>query len=141
MKFILIVTDDRGAEWQEDYDKPHVENIEEANEWGIETIKDFNRFLRPHELPRTLVRVELPEDTDSDEHLWRKTNLMTVMNKYFGSHDTMKCEKCGITGKRFGLGSIISRDREFKAMGYESCIQSVILLKRRQAMRNKKRYE
>ena len=48
-----------------------------------------------------------------------KTNLVTVMGVY-GSYDVMKCVRCGITGKRYGLVDI-KRDPKYKAKKYETC--------------------
>jgi hypothetical protein len=47
------------------------------------------------------------------EHLWEKQNLVTVASAgKVGMHDIYKCKKCGITGKRFGVGPI-RRDKKF----------------------------
>ena len=142
MKFRLVVTDARGEEWFEDEDRGNIHSIEEAKVWAKETIAMFNRTLRPHEIERTVVRVEeLKEVTESmaeaSSHDWEKTNLVTIINEYFGSHDTVKCRICGITGKRFGLGLNVARDREFKAPGYGRCDNAVKLLERRAARREK----
>ncbi len=141
MKFRIIVKDE-GSEWHEDYDVPGVETIEDAQKWAENTIARFNSGLRPYETAREVVRVEETSgeakiSNIKSEHQWHKTNLVTIAGKYFGSHDTAKCENCGITGKRFGVGDV-KLDREFSAKGYASCAQAIILLERRRKKREKK---
>jgi hypothetical protein len=50
-----------------------------------------------------LLRVEVKPNNKLLKHVWEKTNLVTVM-KGRVSYDTYQCERCGMTGKRFGLG-------------------------------------
>lgn len=87
-------------------------------------IDNFNKTLRQGERTRELVGVEvLDEPTGLGKHEWSKTNLVTVVR---GSqmYDKMRCDNCGITGKRFGLGGV-TRDSKYKAKKYEKCNVSI----------------
>ena len=97
MKFILNVKDSvTGKEWPENYDL----DIEDANEYAVSIFKSFNETLRPHENPRELVSVEVIESDNNGFHKWFKlTDGQSVI--FRGKiADLMKCEKCGITGKK-----------------------------------------
>ena len=140
MRFRLIVTDERGEEWTEDEDRADINNMDDATAWAVEIMQRFNDTLRPHERARTLVRVEPLPDGEGETgatHDWEKTNLVTVMHKYFGSHDTMKCKNCGITGKRFGLGPQVAIDSDFKAAGFLDCARAYTLMERRRKKKAK----
>ena len=135
MKFRMIITDERGEEWNEDEDRVNITTIEMAQVWAETTIKEFNAYLRPHELPRTLVRVEHLDD-ESSKHDWLKASLTTIADPRGGTYDEIICLECEITGRRYGLTSI-QRDPEFKAYGYGDCKQAKILLERRRKRREK----
>ena len=141
MKFRMIVKykDSDAPPWNEDQDRPEIMSMEDAQAWSKAIIERFNDTLRPHENPRELVGVEDLHDAESEKHVWRKTNLVTIMGEHFGHWDTMECENCGITGKRHGLGDHgVGRDPEFKAPGYASCRQAKVLLERSRKMREKR---
>ena len=99
--------------WEEPYDK----DVPDVRAWANATIEQFNAHLRHGETPREVVDVII--DGESRTHNWEKTNLVTIVR---GSrlYDTCRCTKCGITGKRFGLGSPI-RDLKYKAAKYATC--------------------
>lgn len=102
--------------WREQYDCS-----DDPQKWAKELIDRFNATLQPMEKPRELVGVEvLDEAIGSGKHVWRKENLMTIV-RGSRSYDKMRCEKCGITGKRFGLGQGVIRDRKYQAKKYEKC--------------------
>lgn len=90
-------------------------------------IFNFNKSIRKGEKLRELVKVLGVSDLPPD-HDWRKTNLVTISGRN-GMYDTYKCEVCGITGKRFGLGRI-SRDAKFQAEKYRFCKTKIKLVKR-----------
>lgn len=122
MKFILIVRDKgQDREWKEPYDEPGLNSLAEIKDWAIKTVDRFNETLRPHEKPRELVNIEIPENSESDEHKWYKFRPMTQADS--GSlYDLMKCEKCGIMGKRYGLGEGgVTRESPFTSHKFASC--------------------
>lgn len=98
--------------------------------WAVETLERFNETLRPGEEPRRLLSVEELHEGDPRRegdyplpplrHLWRKTNLVTQMNKSGrGSFDAYRCEDCGATGKRFTLGGDVVLDK--KRLNFKPC--------------------
>lgn len=58
------------------------------------------------------------------EHDWHKTNAFTrtfVGGVNHGqTYDAMKCEVCGVEGKRYGVRGV-KRDTKFRAKKYEIC--------------------
>lgn len=129
MRFRLIVRNKSRGEWAEEYDKLELRTREQIDAWCRETIERYNATMYEGDEPREYVRSELIGETE--QHDWRKTNLVTVMRRGGGSYDTYRCEGCGITGKRPGLSSEVVRDAEFKPKGFASCTQSKVLLERR----------
>lgn len=102
MKVRAIIAHDRNAEgWEEEFDVP--------NGWpSVEVqrvIDRFNATLRPGELPRRLVEIlsQSKSPPKPIEHTWGKTSLVTEFGKG-RSYDRMRCDRCGATGKRYGLG-------------------------------------
>lgn len=94
---------------------------DDVEAWAKGIIAFWNDTLQPGEHPRELVSVAVTEVNDSAkrEHVWHKTNLVTVEHRgqYF---DIMTCDACGVTGRRYGV-SFIKRDRKFSAKKYEFC--------------------
>ena len=114
-KFTITVTDSREKPWIESYDK----NVPDPRKWAEETIAKFNASLRPGERPRTLVKVVITGSSDA-KHSWEKTNLVTIL-RGTRMYDTYKCAVCGITGKRYTLGSPVERDAKFAAKKFAVC--------------------
>jgi hypothetical protein len=95
--------------WSEDYNKP----VSDPQAWAEETLEEFNATLRKGELPREIVRVEIKPNGVPLRHQWQKTNLVTII-KGRDNYDTYRCEMCGITAKRHGVGDIIpDRKKDF----------------------------
>lgn len=102
--------------------------------WARALIQEFNNTLRTHETARTLNSVtirEKPNQAAPESHDWHKTNAVTISDRH-GVYDRMKCERCGITGKRFGLVNV-RLDSEFKARAFETCNGALALLAKRKA--------
>jgi hypothetical protein len=58
MKFKIKISSGRN-EWSEEYDKPEVLDVKEAEQFGREIIDSFNHSLRPGEKPREFVSAEI----------------------------------------------------------------------------------
>lgn len=101
----------------EEYDK----DIKDAVKWGRETIKNFNDTLQEGEMPRKFHFVRVMKQDTKKDHTWRKQNLSTIIIGRGVSYDEYKCERCGVTGKRHGLGGDVVIDRAFKAKVYQRC--------------------
>ncbi len=112
---IQLETDTRDP-WWEKYDKP----IEDPRGWAKETIECFNSTLRPSEEPRELLDVQIIDAQSNKDHTWVKQNIMTIM-RGSSSYDKVKCQVCGITGKRFGLSPSVRIDSKFMAKVYQRC--------------------
>jgi hypothetical protein len=102
--------------WWEEFDT----DTDSPEQWAKDTIKHFNRTRRPGELRRTVLAVDVLDLVSIRDHKYEKTNLVTKSDSG-GVYDTVKCGRCGITGKRYGLGSYITRDRKYKAEKYLRC--------------------
>ena len=113
--------DDGGQQWTEDYDIPNVKNISDANIYADRLIQGFNDTLRPREKARKVVAVEIVGESGPQNHDWTKTNLVTIMNGR-DFYDTLLCERCFITAKRFGLDRIVV-DRQFRAKKFQKCVK------------------
>jgi len=142
MKFICVVTDERGENCEETYDKPTISSIEAARSYSEQTINNFNSSLRPGELPRRLVDVRTADQKDKGHspHSWEKTNLVTQVVNGGPSFDTARCSVCKITARRYGLGGY-TRDQQYKAKGFESCSRSIELIKRRDSKLKKEYHQ
>ena len=110
----LVVT--RGVESGVEMDELYHKWTDSPVGWARETVERFNETLREGEEAREVVRVEeLPEDDPRIpplRHEWRKTNLVTILAKgRRGSYDTQRCERCGATGKRWGIAGDVAPDK------------------------------
>ncbi|MNO15499.1 hypothetical protein D3C76_51650 [compost metagenome] len=102
--------------WKESYDCSH----NDPEEWDKNLIDHFNATLHPGERARELVGVEILDGSEAiKNHVWRKVNAITIV-RGGQSYDKVRCELCGITGKRFGLSGI-TRDSKYKAKKYIKC--------------------
>lgn len=126
---------DKGR-WEE-YEWDDVHDEESAREKAQQLVDSFNRTLREGEVERVLEEVELIEGQRYavHEHQWDKTSLVTEA----GGYDRMKCEKCGITGKRYGVGQDgITRDDKYKKEVYARCDTATRYLRRHEIAKNKR---
>lgn len=106
--------------WKEKY---NIKEDADPQKYMEDMIKCFNRTLRKNERPRRLISVEILDDPAIQQHIWEKTNLVTI-NGRNGLYDEYRCEICGITGKRYGLENVI-RDRKYRAKCYETCTSTI----------------
>ncbi len=126
MKIIVVIGDDVGNH-DERYLAPDNTTDDQILDQLENFLKTFNSTLRPGESARHIVDVYEDEDADYEyfpplfPHKWGKTNLVTVMSGR-SSYDTYRCEKCGITGKRYSLGGDVRRDDKYNKQKYEYCI-------------------
>jgi len=113
MKFRMFVSNG-DCEWQEDYDR----SCSDASQEALRIVELFNNTLRPHERPRTLLRVEMIDLASRKDHTWDKMNLVTVFTHghYF---DVLRCRVCGVTAKRYGLHNIVLDAQYRKAKVYQ----------------------
>ena len=118
--------------WWETYEK----DTQDPTQWGKDIIDYFNSTLHPGESARVFIEAEIiDEETGDPEHSWNKTNSVTIV-KGSTNYDTVKCSRCGVTGKRYGLGrGTINFDRKFKPKVYERCDTAQAHLEKK---RNKK---
>ena len=114
-------TDGSGEPWIEDYNRPEVKNIDDANAYAIALIEGWNSSLRPYEKARRVVLVEIVGESGPTSHDWEKTNLVTISDR-LGLYDTLECRNCFITAKRFGLTNI-HIDRQFRAKKFQTCVK------------------
>lgn len=102
---------------KETYEKPTRDPVQ----WSREIIDWFNTTLRPGERKREFVRCEVQGEVPTAEHKWAKATAMSQANRYGSPYDKMFCERCGITGKRFGIGGVVKIDSAFKLKVYQRC--------------------
>lgn len=123
MKFKIEIEEaETSRTWWEEYDQPRIEDIEEAKAWAAETLTRFNRTLRPNERARKILRVE--SIGGSTEHKWVKTSMVTQVGTHHlkgKTFDAYRCEKCGITGKRFRLDGPVVRDPAYRQVKFGIC--------------------
>lgn len=107
------------AGWEETYEH----DGSDATEIISALIANFNATLKPGEMPRRLVRIVSIEATAPKpivlEHRWHKQNLVTISRRG-RLFDEMKCERCGATGKRYGLGHV-TLDPKFDKPKFRHC--------------------
>ena len=97
MKIIVTIQNESGGKpWTEEWNT----GDEAPQEYADRIIDYFNRTLRPGYEPRKLIGWDAGEHDVELQHNWIKTSLVTEV----GGYDKMRCQRCGATGKRHGLG-------------------------------------
>lgn len=117
--------DPKRTEVAETYEKITLD----PEKWSKDILAWFNSTLRPHETERVFVRCEIIGEVPPAEHLWFKKTAMTQtlpQSRGGSSFDAMQCERCGITGKRFGIRSNVSIDGKWRGVAYKRCDTSMV---------------
>lgn len=103
----------------------HERETNDPEKWSREIIDWFNSRLRPHERKRIFVRCEIEGEVPPAEHKWFKITAMTksmVGSQRHGQmYDAMQCERCGVTGKRYGLGPYVKLDSKYRKKHFKRC--------------------
>lgn len=105
-------------------DETYEKITDNPEKWSRDIIDWYNSTRRPGERKREFVRCEVAGEVPPAEHKWMKATAMTQMdNRIRGglAFDKMKCERCGITGKRYGLHSHVRIDSKFRLKVYQRC--------------------
>lgn len=120
MKFTITVRNSGGGgAWTENYNEDSVTNQEQAEHWADETLAFFNRTCEQGEPTRRLVSVNFREGNSPGKHWWVKQNIITLQD-HRGMFDEVKCKKCGITARRYGL-TAIKRSAKFRSGKWANC--------------------
>jgi|GEM_PF-2363355 len=106
----------------------------DAEDAGRRLVDGFNDTLRPGEHPRVFVSAEpFPGDDRPRKHDWEKVNLVTLEERRgcCGSrtYDRMECTRCGVTGRRYGVGPCVRLDRRHAK--WENCNEAMDRKRRR----------
>ncbi len=121
MKFLLKIgySDMPEPTWEEEYNK-HFTTPEEVEQYGKDIVAEFNRTLRPGEHGRRYIGYTIVDKTQAGDHIWEKQNAASIVrsNKVY---DEYKCARCGVTGRRYGIGAVIVRDTKYQANKYINC--------------------
>jgi len=118
MKFEIKVKKVSSEEtWIETYEK----DVKDPKEWAQKTIQQFNNSLRPYEVAREIVSVNIIDSHSIKDHDFVKKNLFTKRTRGGGTFDEMECKRCGITGKRYTLGGHVRYDKKFRPEIYKRC--------------------
>jgi len=138
MRAILYWTDKDNTEpVEEKIDVPPGITVDSLQKWAEDLIDWFNEHENqlPQGRPRTLAKVE-PLSENPHAHDWHKTSLVAMMTPSGVIHDTYKCERCGITGKRYGTGYVI-RDSKYRHKCYSRCDTAIAHLEKKKARTQK----
>lgn len=120
MKFRILVNykdaDEDEDPWWETLEK----DTNNPQEYAENVVEKFNATLRPRERPRKLLDVEVLDPDAIKDHAWVKTNLITRTGPG-GSYDQVKCSRCEVTGKRYGLGGVTLDPKYRRSKVYHRC--------------------
>ncbi len=97
----------------------------DSEQWCRDIVDWFNSTLRPHETMRVFVRCQIVGEVPPAEHKWFKATAMT--KRMIGGprsdqiYDAMQCERCGVTGKRYGLSEFVKLDSKWRKAAFKRC--------------------
>lgn len=118
--------------------KYDIADTDDPMTFATNLVAKFNKSLRINESPREVVGVKvLGESAVLHEHAWTKQNLVTVI-RGGTNYDIMKCERCDVTGKRFGLSRSVIRDSQYRAKCYSHCETAIEQMKKNKDRATKK---
>lgn len=101
--------------WWEDYE----DNITDPEKFGKDIVEYFNSTLRRYEKRRKYLGYRVIKTVTFKEHDWSKQNIHTL-ERGGNYYDKLKCQRCGITGIRYGLHKP-KRDSKYKSNVYDRC--------------------
>lgn len=91
MKFILTVKNkSQGEPWEEHHNRPNIETIDKAENWGKYIVEFYNGGLRPGEVEREFVSVIEGGDAKVPSHLCRECDASGLLKP--------ECPECGGDG-------------------------------------------
>jgi len=103
----------------------HEQVTTDPEKWSRDILDWFNSTLRPHERKRVFVRCDIIGEVPPAEHAWTKWSVMTKVMvggaRHGRMYDAMKCERCGVTGKRFGIKEHVHLDSKYRLALYRRC--------------------
>lgn len=120
--------------YYEDEDRPEVQDLDQARDWAEKAVRDFNESQAPHER-QIVVKVE-PLPDGPDVHDWVKTNTEPRSNGIV-SYDNFRCNKCGITGVKYGSAPI-TVDSEYQGIEWSFCSRVPEMLNQLEKRRRKR---
>jgi hypothetical protein len=109
----------KAGKWTEDYDDPDVKSLSDAEIKGRALIEFYNETCRPGERRRKFLAAKIIAEK-SDAHKWQKANAVTLLERGL-SYDLMRCENCGVTARRYGLGHSPPVIEKKYAKKYQKC--------------------
>jgi hypothetical protein len=125
MRKLIIHIRSEHNEWTETYREGERASFSvgepDLEVWAQELVTRFNKGLKLGESPRHVTKIEVSEFKGEvkREHQWTKTNLVTI-ERAMQFYDTARCDVCGITAKRYGVGDTV-RDPKWSAKKYAFC--------------------
>lgn len=127
MRVKFRVAQSNGVEWNEwtsDFDEK-----EDPRLYALKLIDRYNKSCTKREPKRELICViSFRRTLQRKLHDWQKLSLVTEV----GGFDQMKCSKCTITGRRYGLGQQgVNRESKYKADIYRKCNSAIDHLKKK----------
>ena len=119
MILLLTIQSGSGASWVEKY----TTDTDNPVKWARDLVANFNATRTETEFTRKLIRLQIVRGSENvvEKHDWEKSCLVTIC-RGGTSYDTMRCKRCGVTGKRYGLGQNgVILDSKWRHPDYRRC--------------------